>query len=270
LGLDNARLVPYIVASVGGAGYFDISSKYYTERNPVQSEARVSYLTGNTPSQSSSYAAVLSGGLGLDYRISKQWTLRYQAEAGYTTSDKNDMFQGGKLNDGQLQHSLGVVFTFGKPKAKAVATQAVQPIEEKRYNEIESKPFVEEKKPVVEEKPQIVEQKEAPVVENILFKIESAEIESAYLPGLENVAEFLLAEKPYTIILKGHADATGSDDFNMNLSRKRAETVQHFLERKGVAANRIETKFFGENLPVADNATKEGRKQNRRVEIEIK
>jgi OOP family OmpA-OmpF porin len=107
-------------------------------------------------------------------------------------------------------------------------------------------------------------------VENILFKIESAEIESIYLPSLENVAEFLLVEKTYTVVLKGHADKQGSYDFNLQLSRKRAEAVRHFLERKGVAANRIETKFFGENQPVADNATKEGRRQNRRVEIEIK
>jgi hypothetical protein len=187
LGIDNARWTPYIVASVGGAGYFDISSKYYTERIPVQSEVRVAYFTGNTPSQSPSYVAVFGGGLGLDYCISKQWTLRYQVEAGYTTSDKNDMLQGGEWNDGQLQHSLGVVFSFGKPKAKAAEVQVVESIEEKLEKVVETAALVEEK----------FEKNEAETAALVEEKFEKNEAETAAL--VEEKMPVVVEEKPQIV-----------------------------------------------------------------------
>ncbi|MDO9468987.1 MAG: OmpA family protein, partial [Thiobacillus sp.] len=59
----------------------------------------------------------------------------------------------------------------------------------------------------------------------------------------------------------------GSDAYNMRLSKQRAEAVRNFLISRGVAADRLTAKGYGEAQPVADNATEEGRFKNRRVEL---
>ncbi len=67
----------------------------------------------------------------------------------------------------------------------------------------------------------------------------------------------------------GHTDSTGADDYNMGLSVRRAATVKAYLVNKGINADLITTKGMGETQPVASNTTREGRAQNRRVEITI-
>jgi hypothetical protein len=69
------------------------------------------------------------------------------------------------------------------------------------------------------------------------------------------------------IEVAGHTDSMGSDAYNMKLSQQRAGAVRNFLISKGVAADRLTAKGYGESQPVADNATREGRIQNRRVEL---
>ena len=66
----------------------------------------------------------------------------------------------------------------------------------------------------------------------------------------------------------GHTDSKGKDDYNMKLSQERAEAVRNYLISKGIAAERLTAKGYGETKPVADNATEEGRTQNRRVELQ--
>ncbi|HUG27910.1 MAG TPA: OmpA family protein, partial [Gemmatimonadales bacterium] len=65
----------------------------------------------------------------------------------------------------------------------------------------------------------------------------------------------------------GHTDWIGTNEYNMRLSRARAESVKNFLIARGVAADRVATAWFGEERPVATNETDAGRAQNRRVEI---
>jgi len=72
-----------------------------------------------------------------------------------------------------------------------------------------------------------------------------------------------------TIIAVGHTDWTGSEAYNQKLSERRAESVKRYLLDKGIDANRIYTEGKGKTSPVAVNTTREGRAQNRRVEIEI-
>ena len=72
-----------------------------------------------------------------------------------------------------------------------------------------------------------------------------------------------------TLIAVGHTDSIGSDQYNQGLSERRANSVKNYLVSRGIAADRIYTEGKGESSPVASNATREGRAQNRRVEIEI-
>lgn len=71
------------------------------------------------------------------------------------------------------------------------------------------------------------------------------------------------------ILVEGHTDSAGADDYNMNLSKQRAESVTNYLISKGIAANRFTTKWYGESQPVGDNSTPAGKTKNRRVELVI-
>ena len=72
-----------------------------------------------------------------------------------------------------------------------------------------------------------------------------------------------------SLIAVGHTDSVGSDAYNQRLSERRAAAVKNYLVSKGVPADQIIASGRGETQPVADNATREGRAKNRRVEIEI-
>jgi outer membrane protein OmpA-like peptidoglycan-associated protein len=71
------------------------------------------------------------------------------------------------------------------------------------------------------------------------------------------------------IEIQGHTDSTGTADYNMSLGEQRAEAVRLFLNEQGVALNRMDTISYGKTAPIADNKTKAGRAQNRRVNIVV-
>src|SRR5690606_38462151 len=72
-----------------------------------------------------------------------------------------------------------------------------------------------------------------------------------------------------TLIATGHTDSVGPEQYNQGLSERRANTVKNYLVEHGVPADRVYVEGKGETSPIASNATREGRAQNRRVEIEI-
>jgi OOP family OmpA-OmpF porin len=86
---------------------------------------------------------------------------------------------------------------------------------------------------------------------------------------LDQVAAHLLSLSLETIITTGHADSTGPDEYNQELSERRSQAVKRYLMNKGIDANRIYTDGKGETQPIATNKTVEGRKENRRVELHI-
>ncbi len=104
---------------------------------------------------------------------------------------------------------------------------------------------------------------------NITFATNSAEIAPQFYSTLNAVA-LVLKEFPETLIeVTGHTDSTGNEEYNLQLSQQRANSVARYLIAQGIAPNRILAKGMGESMPIAPNDTPEGRAANRRVEIRI-
>ncbi|HWM84763.1 MAG TPA: OmpA family protein [Kofleriaceae bacterium] len=105
---------------------------------------------------------------------------------------------------------------------------------------------------------------------SVLFKTNAASLLPIAEQQLRKVAEALNAyDADRKIVVAGHTDSRGSSSFNRNLSLSRAESVRAFLVNSGVQPDRISASGRGEDEPVADNRTAEGRANNRRVEIII-
>jgi len=107
------------------------------------------------------------------------------------------------------------------------------------------------------------------VLENVLFQTASAELEKGSYTELEQLADFLKANKKIRIELHGHTDNIGRDEDNLILSDLRAKAVLDFLVEKGVDKERMTARGYGANFPVADNDTEKGRQKNRRTELYI-
>jgi OOP family OmpA-OmpF porin len=103
------------------------------------------------------------------------------------------------------------------------------------------------------------------VTRQVEFAFNSAELTPEGEATLDEVAETLQRLNWVGGTVEGHTDNVGGDEFNMDLSQRRAQTVADYLEDKGVSPGRFDTQGFGESQPVADNETEEGRAQNRRV-----
>ncbi len=104
----------------------------------------------------------------------------------------------------------------------------------------------------------------------LLFDSGSSSLHPGAYDRLRSLATTLNNYPKSQVIIKGHTDSEGSESFNQQLSEQRADRVRNFIISEGVAPSRITSLGFGESLPVATNATRDGRSQNRRVEIEIR
>ncbi len=103
----------------------------------------------------------------------------------------------------------------------------------------------------------------------LLFKINSTELSDSARYNLERIA-VVFNKYPETIILvEGHTDNTGTEEYNMDLSKKRAYTVSDYLISQGVVKDRFEIKWYGETQPKYPNDTDANRKLNRRVEVGV-
>ena len=108
------------------------------------------------------------------------------------------------------------------------------------------------------------------VINDLLFDTGGATLKPQSQRRLEPLVQYLLGNTKREIIIEGHTDSIGESETNKRLSLRRADTVKEFLIIRGVNPTRIETRGFGEEVPVASNTTNAGRSLNRRVEIVIK
>jgi len=107
------------------------------------------------------------------------------------------------------------------------------------------------------------------IIESVYFKLNKAIIEKRSYKLLDNVAAVITSHPGLRIQVEGHTDNQGDDAYNKDLSQRRAQAVVDYLGRKGVEVARLVAAGFGEERPLADNGTKAGRAQNRRVVFTI-
>jgi len=104
---------------------------------------------------------------------------------------------------------------------------------------------------------------------DVLFDTGSADLKPGAREKLAKISGILLAHPGLTLQVEGHTDSVGTDEFNMELSGRRADAVRDYLAQEGVAASTMTAKGFGKTQPVASNDTPEGRQRNRRVELVV-
>jgi len=108
------------------------------------------------------------------------------------------------------------------------------------------------------------------VTRNVTFTVNSSSLSSQDRAALDHIAGIVGSVQTGCMLeLQGFTDNTGSEQYNINLSRRRAESVQRYLVSRNVPLFRISIVGLGDESPVADNKTKAGRSQNRRVEVRI-
>jgi len=101
----------------------------------------------------------------------------------------------------------------------------------------------------------------------VLFRSAESTLLSSAQVKLDQVAKALLVINARNLIVEGHTDSQGSESYNQGLSQRRADAVRDYLVQRGYPADRIQTRGRSEGSPIADNASPEGRANNRRVEI---
>ncbi|HSM27796.1 MAG TPA: OmpA family protein [Thioalkalivibrio sp.] len=182
----------------------------------------------------------VQAGVGLSADLSRNLELRAGYQSHYTISGES--FQ---------DDAWGVVLAwhFREPPLMRVA-------------QVETRPAPQPAPaPVVER--EVVERIEL----QVLFDFDKSVIKSFYEPQFQQIAQ-LMRDDPerITTIVEGHTDWVGTDEYNQDLSERRANAVkQKLVADYGIAPERIETVGFGESQPVADNTTAAGRQQNRRA-----
>lgn len=190
-------------------------------------------------------------GLGLLYLVSENVALRA------------DVRHLAVFNESRLEHNLlytaGLKFQFGGPAGPAPTDSDGDGV----FDNVDQCPATP--------KGIIVDAKGCPLklTLHINFDSDKAEIKPEFKGELDKAAAFVRGnpDAPY-ILLAGHTDSVGDDNYNQGLSERRAEAVrQALIENYGIAASKLKARGYGESQPVADNATEDGRYQNRRVEV---
>lgn len=207
--------------------------------------------TGAFPASQFKYTNDLHLGLGVEYKFAPRWSV-----AGEWTNSASKI-NGSKLRNDNF--TVGLNYYFNTPAvAPAVVATAVPVVIKEEPKAVPPAPK-EAWKVIIEEKPVRIE--------GASFDKDSAKLKPTADAKLQQVVDFASKYPEANLEVTGHTSSPGSDTYNQKLSEKRAAAVKAHLVKKGVAADRIIAKGYGETMPVADNSTKEGRAANRRVEV---
>lgn len=209
-------------------------------------------LRSTSPQMDNDADKALHWGLGLRYALRDTLELRL---------DSRHLVVPGRTTNGatsDYETTLGVTYVFGAKKPK--------PVPAPRFE------IVETPEPAPLPPPVVVEPPKPPVIEELAgigFERDSATIDVYSAPILERAYQLLEDNPTLSIEISGHTSSEGNADRNLALSLDRAEAVKGYLVKRGIAADRILTVGHGSQQPIADNATDEGRRKNRRIEFRL-
>ena len=209
-------------------------------------------------------------GAGIQWRIKERFTLSLSHRVSFAGKDDLDSYQWDQNNVANgvkdIHHytSVGLSYAF-KMKAK--------------QNRIPDTPMLPpsppDPLPAPEPAVEIVEltKDEEEVIrrafESTEFETDKAIIRPESFNSLNELATLLSEHPNWKLRVTGHTDNTGTAEWNMDLSKRRTESVRDYLTKRNIDASRLILTWHGEEQPIADNSTKEGRQRNRRVEYEI-
>lgn len=220
---------PYIFLGVGGNGAFNNDEAVGiagTDKSALQ------YLW-----RDNQFSFVGRGGLGVAFRVSSRVDLNLEANANILS----DKFNSKKAENPDWQFNLlcGVSIRLGKDKKshpQPVAEEELSlPVAEQKQEE--AMPMVEVAKESNVPAEEAVAEK---VTRNVIFSLNSAKVRSSQLPVVDEIVEMLEKDESLKVLVTGYADKqTGTADYNMKISRKRADAVRQALVDKGVSSSRI-------------------------------
>lgn len=264
---------------------FKISNHFtdYGRDNFHYAHADFIFRAGNlfTPYVHAGYAHLANGtpAAGLGFMLPIQVGRRVSIVPDF----KATAFNGAAFSDGirklgiNLSATIGIQIALGSVK-KAAAAPAV-PAEPVQYTEIAST-RKEEVTPAEKAEDKAEERVEEKVVEEVreypsftgtaFFEFNSYTIDASAKTVLDAALAFLRKYPDSAVRIEGHADNTGSEQFNLTLSAERAQNVADYFVRMGIEPSRIHCEGYGETRPAVPNDTPTGRARNRRVEIIIK
>lgn len=127
----------------------------------------------------------------------------------------------------------------------------------------------EDRQPLTSRKMIALDEGKRFVFEDLLFGPNQAALATEFVPELERVVRLMHVRPTMRIRVEGHADASGPHDKNVVLAEARAQAVKKYLMQSGISGTRLESIGYGDSRPIADNATEEGRRLNRRTEFVI-
>ena len=103
----------------------------------------------------------------------------------------------------------------------------------------------------------------------ILFDVDKSDLRAEAMENISNLAVILNKYEDTNILLEGHTDSDGAEDYNLALSERRANAVKSYLAQHEVNSPRMSVAWYGESQPVAENSTIAGKQANRRVEVAV-
>lgn len=237
------------------------------------------------------YYFAASAAIGLKYMFKNSCFLGIEASYEYGFTDtysqkekagkvetNSDIFPEATYIDGtrkfsgfEIKATLGIPFSIFKKKPVSPQTVAPSII----TTVIRDTVFIKEKPCyTLEEITELVERNQSVIgkticaIDLINFDFGKSSIKEESFEYLDKVASILIKTNAH-VEIKGHTDNVGTEEFNLKLSKERAQAVAKYLESKGVHKDKLTFSYYGMSQPLSTNDTEEGRTMNRRVEFEI-
>lgn len=267
--LENSTMVtPFVKA---GIGY-----EWYTKTHPSDYDG-----------------VLLDAGAGLKMAITKRVALKLEGLYMYKINNGGESASDGQVHN--IAALAGLTFNFGEKEQPVAAVAEEPPVvaeepkqepKEAEQTPVVAEPAVVAAAPVDSDKDGVyddadlcpntetcfkVDKDGCPIKAtlHLHFLVDSDKIDSTGRSEVNGYAQFLKDNPAYKVTIIGYTDNTGTEEHNQKLSERRAAAVKNTLIQQGVAADRLTSMGEGENAPVATNETKEGRLENRRIELEL-